>query len=59
MSFFAWKQIMMKKMMGTMLAANECQLEIPNAVTIAPTSIRNMVPGPKIVPSIRRTYMHM
>jgi hypothetical protein len=42
----------MNKKMGMMLAVNEVQLSILKAATKAPTNMRKMVPGPRMVPII-------
>jgi hypothetical protein len=46
------KQINMKNKMGIMLYWKLVQLSILKAATKAPTNIRKIVPGPRIVPPI-------
>lgn len=52
----------MKRRMGIMLYWKETQLPMWKAATKAPTNIRKMVPGPRIVPAINivcnTTYAH-
>ena len=46
------KQMNMKKRIGTMLYSKLVQLSMWKAATNAPTNIRKMVPGPRMVPPI-------
>jgi hypothetical protein len=46
------KQIIMKKRIGIMLYSKLVQLSMWKAATKAPTNIRKMVPGPRMVPPI-------
>lgn len=46
------KQAIMKSRIGMMLYSKDGQLPILKAATKAPTNIRKMVPGPRIVPAI-------
>ena len=41
--------------MGTRFTRKEVQLLSPNATPKAPTNIKKMEPGPKIVPTIMNT----
>jgi len=46
----------MKSTMGMMLYSNDLQFPILKAATKAPTNIRKIVPGPRIVPAINMDW---